>query len=149
MDRPLIRIFCCRQCSAALNLTAQGDLDCTGCLLTYPVRDGIPMLVIGQASSRPAHTDPDFERLVAEAIAAPMSGWDFSWRDGHRTTTTDCSSDLAEPYDPRACMLVAQATAVLDIGTGDGRRFARYAPFPRVAVAAEGYVPHVPLAVEH
>jgi uncharacterized protein YbaR (Trm112 family) len=148
MDRPPVRVLCCPQCSAALNIAPQGDLDRTGCSLTYPVRHGVPILVIGEASSRPAPTDPDFERLVAEAIAAPVSGWDFGWLDSRRTTSIDRPADLPEPYDTRACTLVAQANAVPDVGTGDGRRFARYAPFPAVAVAAEGYAPNVPLAVD-
>jgi hypothetical protein len=38
--------------------------------------------------------------------------------------------------------------SVLDLGTGDGRRFAGYAPFPRVACATERYPPNVPLATQ-
>jgi SAM-dependent methyltransferase len=106
----------------------------------------VPVLLIGEATSRPTPTDAEFERLLGEAAGAPFHGWDMSWLHNRQTITVEGSADPIEQYDTRATMLVAQAGAVLDIGTGDGRRFARYAPFPAVAVAAEGFAPNVPLA---
>jgi hypothetical protein len=35
---------------------------------------------------------------------------------------------------------------VLDLGTGGGERFVRYAPFPRVAIVPEAHLPNVPVA---
>lgn len=34
---------------------------------------------------RPTHADRPYEELVAEAVAAPTEGWDFSWFDGRAT----------------------------------------------------------------
>jgi SAM-dependent methyltransferase len=146
MDRSSVRFLCCPQCSATLIDTPDDRMDCSGCSLTYPIRDGVPVLVIGEATSRLTPTDAEFERLIGEAVGAPFQGWDLSWLDGRRTMSADGSADPTHHYDERAMMLVAKSSAVLDIGTGDGRRFARFAPFRSVAVAAEGYAPNVLLA---
>jgi uncharacterized protein YbaR (Trm112 family) len=149
MDRTSVRLLCCPQCSAALIDTPDNRLDCSACLLRYPIRDGVPVLLIGEATSRPAPTDDEFERLIREAAAAPFHGWDLSWLDGHRTTATvDGSRRPMDHYDTRAATLVARASGVLDIGTGDGSRFASYAPFPSTTVATEGYAPNVRLAMQ-
>ena len=73
-------------------------------------------------------------------------GWDLTCLESRKTTTFASLENPTQTYDARAALLVAQATAVLDLGTGDGRRFARYAPFPSIAWATEGYTPNVPLA---
>ena len=148
MDRTSVRLFCCPQCSEALIDTSDNRLDCSGCSLSYPMRDGVPVLQIGEAISRPTATDAEFERLIGEAAAAPFHGWDLSWLDSRRTITADESASPIDRYDARALALVARAEAVLDIGTGDGRRFARCAPFPPIAVATESHAPNVPLAME-
>ncbi|MDQ6673070.1 MAG: class I SAM-dependent methyltransferase [Chloroflexota bacterium] len=80
-------------------------------------------------------------------MRAPFHGWDLSWLDA-RQSRIEGSADPTHQYIERAMMLVAESSAVLDIGTGDGRRFARFAPFPSVAVAAESYAPNVPLAMQ-
>ncbi|MFJ6623510.1 Trm112 family protein [Kitasatospora sp. NPDC091335] len=54
----LLEILVCPQCRAALaegGTEEQPELDCTGadCGLVYPVRDGIPVLLVDEAR-RPA-----------------------------------------------------------------------------------------------
>ena len=58
----------------------------------------------------------DFDDLIAEAMAAPMNGWDFSWLDG-RATEARPSWHFRERVAARA----AHATALLDIECGDGK----------------------------
>jgi SAM-dependent methyltransferase len=140
-------IFVCPQCSGTLEADTDA-LNCRGCPLSYPIRDGVPLLVIDRARARPTPTDPQFDRLVAEAAAAPFSGWNWSWLDGRRVTAPDPHGDLAELYDARAPSLVASSTAVLDLGTSGGERLATYGPFPSVAFATEAYRPNVQLARE-
>jgi SAM-dependent methyltransferase len=81
-------------------------------------------------------------------LEAPFHGWDLSWLESRKTTTFVGADNPMEIYDARAAVLVAQSTAVLDLGTGDGNRFAAYAPFPEVAFATESHAPNVSLAAE-
>jgi uncharacterized protein YbaR (Trm112 family) len=142
----LAHVLICPQCSAHLDLTSDSlRLDCRVCPLSYPVRDGVPVLVIDEAHSRSVATDPEFDRLVDEAMAARFWGWDWSWLEG-RNGVSHSPRDLASVYAERAPALVAAASAVLDLGTGGGEQLARYAPFPPLAVATESYAPNVALA---
>ncbi|KAA1421053.1 Trm112 family protein [Nocardioides humilatus] len=49
----LLAIIVCPACHGALELTegAQAELVCQGCGLAYPVRDGIPVLLVDEARS--------------------------------------------------------------------------------------------------
>ena len=38
--------------------------------------------------------DPEFDRLLAEAVAAPFSGWDFSWIEGRAELPVHCADSL-------------------------------------------------------
>jgi|SRR5579884_2033633 len=144
-----LQLLRCPQCTAPLDLSPRGDrLDCRGCLLSYPLADGVPWLVIAEAAARSIPTDSEFDRLVAEALAAPFSGWDLAWLGSRCTTTTDPPLSLMDRYERRARELVTDATALLDLGTGGGERMARLAPFPPLAVATEAYPPNVPLAAQ-
>ena len=144
----LADVLICPQCSGHLDWTADRlRLDCRSCPLSYPVRDGVPVLVIDQADARPVATDAEFDRLVAEALAAPFSGWDWCWLEGRRTAAYS-PHDLALVYAERARALVAESVGVLDLGTGGGEQLARYGPFPSLAVATEGYPSKVALAAE-
>jgi uncharacterized protein YbaR (Trm112 family) len=68
-------LFICPQCKGALQPGPQGSerLDCQNCPLSYPLRDGVPALVINQANARPVPTDDEFERLISEALQASFS----------------------------------------------------------------------------
>jgi len=77
--------------------------------------------------------DPQFDQLLAEAVAAPFSGWDFSWLAGRRVEE---GGDVWD-YKERARKLVRQTASLLDLGTGGGERLSELAPFPLLAVATE------------
>jgi len=138
-------LFICPQCKGALQPGPQGSerLDCQNCPLSYPLRDGVPVLVIKQANARPVPTDDEFERLISEALQASFSGWDFSWLEGRQVRIPDPRGDIDMDYEGRARACVASAHAVLDLGTGGGEVLSRLAPFHKVAVATEAYPPNV------
>lgn len=82
-----------------------------------------------------------FEELVAEALAAPISGWDFSWLEGRATEERPSwrySALVAERY--------RTASAVLDVQSGGGELLAGLARLPPLLVAAEGWPPNIPQA---
>ncbi|HUX86335.1 MAG TPA: methyltransferase domain-containing protein, partial [Chloroflexota bacterium] len=77
--------------------------------------------------------------------AKPFAGWDFSYLLGRRQTLGDMSWDFSAVVRDR----LSTATRVLDVDTGDGRRFAEVLTkggFRGRASATEGYPPNVPLA---
>jgi SAM-dependent methyltransferase len=82
-----------------------------------------------------------FDELAAEALAAPVSGWDFSWLAGRYST-----GQLPWDYHGEVARRAASADAMLDMGTGGGERLSRLAPRPRRTVATEGWPPNVPVA---
>ena len=88
--------------------------------------------------------DPEFDRLLAEAVAAPFSGWDFSWLEGRRVEEEDTQTTW--DYDERARKRIQAAAFLLDLGTGGGERLSQLGPFPPLAVATEAYGPNVPVA---
>ena len=48
--KDLLDILACPQCKTPLTLVADGQkLKCTQCLRVFPVRDGIPILLIEEA----------------------------------------------------------------------------------------------------
>src|SRR5438034_10775741 len=88
--------------------------------------------------------DPEFDRLLAEAVAAPFSGWDFSWLEGRRVEEEDTQTTW--DYDERPRKRIQAAAFLLDLGTGGGARLSQLGPFPPLAVATEAYGPNVPVA---
>jgi len=89
------------------------------------------------------HKEPrSFEDLVAEGIAVPTDGWDFSWFEG-RATEERPSWGYAVALAGR----LAGAGAALDIQTGGGEvlEFAlgRAAKAPALTAATEGWPPNV------
>jgi SAM-dependent methyltransferase len=82
-----------------------------------------------------------YEQLVAEALAAPFEGWDFSWL-ADRTT----NEDLSWSYPALARAAVAGATRLVDIDTGGGEQLAGLAPLPPYTVALEGWEPNLAVA---
>jgi len=64
LDKELIDMLACPRCRGAVALLPAGDgLACAACAVVYPVRDGIPVMLVDQAvpearwSERPADTD--------------------------------------------------------------------------------------------
>ena len=59
--------------------------------------------------------DEDFERLLADGVAAPVDGWDFSWFTGR-------ASEARPPwgYQRLLSQRLAAASAAVDLQTGGG-----------------------------
>lgn len=55
LDARLLEVLACPACKGALAYRPEGleTLDCPACRLRYPVRDGIPALIAGEASPLP------------------------------------------------------------------------------------------------
>lgn len=85
--------------------------------------------------------DPLFERLLAEAEAAPVQGWDFSWFDG-RASEQRPSWGYAELLGRQ----MAAAGSALDVQTGGGEVLAGIATPPAVLCATESWPPNVQIA---
>ena len=85
-----------------------------------------------------------FEQLVAEATAAPVEGWDFSWFEGRAT-------EQRPPWGYARLMgeHMVHAEAALDIETGGGEVLATVARPPALLVATEGWRPNVAVARTH
>lgn len=84
-----------------------------------------------------------YEDLVAEAVAVPLRGWDFSWLDGRATGSAPSWSypDIARP-------LVARSRAVVDLDTGGGELLESLGPLPAGTIATEGWEPNLAVARE-
>lgn len=83
----------------------------------------------------------DFEELIAEAAAADVSGWDFSWLRGRATEERPSWG-----YQRLMSRQLAEASAALDIQTGGGEVLAEAEKFPPTMVATESWRPNVELA---
>ncbi|RII20778.1 Methyltransferase domain protein [Streptomyces sp. YIM 130001] len=81
---------------------------------------------------------PDFEALVAEALAEPTEGWDFSWFEGRATEQRPSWG-----YQRRMGERMAGASAALDIQTGGGEVLAGVPARPPLCVATEAWPPNV------
>ncbi|MEV0584657.1 methyltransferase domain-containing protein [Nonomuraea sp. NPDC050310] len=79
-----------------------------------------------------------FEDLVAEAAAAPVEGWDFSWLEGRATEERPSWG-----YQRLMAGRLAEVEAALDLQTGGGEVLAGAGRFPRTMVATEGWAPNV------
>ena len=82
-----------------------------------------------------------FDDLVADALAAPFSGWDFSWL-GPRSTV----GRLPWSYRREVARRAMLTGTMLDMGTGGGERLSRLSPRPQRTVATEAWPPNVPVA---
>ncbi len=78
----------------------------------------------------------DFDDLVREGEAAPITGWDFSWLDG-RATEARPSWRFHEHVAERA----SGATALLDVECGDGALLRSLPTPPPLVVGVEAYQP--------
>lgn len=51
IDKELLEILACPKCKGDIRLTEKGDgLICDTCKLMYPVKDGIPVMLIDEAA---------------------------------------------------------------------------------------------------
>lgn len=82
-----------------------------------------------------------FDRLVAEAEAVPISGWDFSWLDGRATEARPSWG-----YSHLVARRLAKVNAALDLETGGGELLAHIAVLPRMMVGTEAWPPNVIIA---
>ena len=89
-------------------------------------------------STPPTHAGRPFEDLVAEAEAASVEGWDFSWFEG-RATEERPSWGYARAMGER----LARARAALDIQTGGGEVLDSAPKLPALTAATEGWPPNV------
>jgi SAM-dependent methyltransferase len=79
-----------------------------------------------------------FDELVAEAAAAPVAGWDFSWLDGRATEQRPSWG-----YQRTLAARLPAVRAALDWQTGGGEVLAGVPVLPPLMVAAEGWAPNV------
>jgi SAM-dependent methyltransferase len=84
-----------------------------------------------------------FDELVAEADAAPVEGWDFSWLDGRATEERPSWG-----YQRLMSKRLASASAALDIDTGGGEVLNGAAKFPPTMAAVESWPPNAALATK-
>lgn len=86
-----------------------------------------------------------FEELVAEAVAQPTTGWDFSWFAGRATEERP-----AWGYARLLADRLGRAPAALDLQTGGGEVYAsalgHAVRAPGDVAATESWPPNVPLA---
>lgn len=87
---------------------------------------------------RPTHADRSYDELVAEAVAAPTEGWDFSWFEG-RATEERPSWGYARLMGER----LADAESALDLHTGGGEVLNLAPKLPSLMAATEGWPPNV------
>jgi SAM-dependent methyltransferase len=84
----------------------------------------------------------DFDRLLAEAAAVPLDGWDFSWFAGRATEQRPSWG-----YADRVADRLTRAGAALDVQTGGGEVFAYAISVagrrPALLVATESWQPAV------
>ncbi|WP_327092240.1 class I SAM-dependent methyltransferase [Nonomuraea sp. NBC_01738] len=82
-----------------------------------------------------------YDARVAEALAAPLEGWDFTALHGRVV-------EDPLPWDYRHLLLarLPQTASLLDLGTGGGEFLSALAPLPPRTAATEGYPPNLPVA---
>jgi SAM-dependent methyltransferase len=82
-----------------------------------------------------------FAELIAEAGAAPIEGWDFSWLDGRATEERP-----SWRYSAMVASRLRSASAMLDIECGGGEVLSRLHALPDFMVATEGWPPNIGVA---
>lgn len=78
-----------------------------------------------------------FDYLAAEAAAAPVEGWDFSWLNGRATEERPSWG-----YQRRMSQRLARVSAALDLQTGGGEVLAGADRFPPTMAATEAWPPN-------
>jgi SAM-dependent methyltransferase len=84
----------------------------------------------------------ELEKLIAEAEAEPVRGWDFSWLGSRRVT-----SPLPWDYDSLVLRRARASPDLLDLGTGGGEWLAALPRRPPRTVATEAWEPNVDVAI--
>lgn len=79
-----------------------------------------------------------FEALVAEAVAADVSGWDFSWLDGRATEQRPTWG-----YQRLLGARLARVHRALELQTGGGEFLGGIEKYPPAMVATEGWPPNL------
>ncbi|WP_280386139.1 class I SAM-dependent methyltransferase [Nocardia wallacei] len=79
-----------------------------------------------------------FDDLVAEAAAAPVDGWDFSWLDGRATEERPTWG-----YQRLISRRLTTVASGLDIQTGGGEVLAGAETFPPTMAATESWPPNL------
>lgn len=100
------------------------------------------MTSAGPPASQDRDLGPDeFDALIAEANAAPFTGWDFSWLNARST-----ESRLPWSYAGEIVAYSGHAKTMLDMGTGGGEFLSGFAARPPRTIATESWPPNVPVA---
>lgn len=89
----------------------------------------------------PSASQDEFDALIAEASAAPFTGWDFSWLNARSTETR-----LPWSYAGEIAAHSGYAKTMLDMGTGGGEFISGFAARPPHTIATESWPPNVPVA---
>ncbi|GAB2724510.1 class I SAM-dependent methyltransferase [Streptomyces bullii] len=93
-------------------------------------------------AANPDDEPRSYEDLVAEGVAVPTEGWDFSWFQGRATEARPSWG-----YATSMARRLGDAGAALDIQTGGGEvldfALAKAPRRPLLAVATEGWPPNV------
>jgi SAM-dependent methyltransferase len=84
-----------------------------------------------------------FDELVEEALAADVSGWDFSWLEGRASEERPSWG-----YQRLLGRRLAAVAAALDLQTGGGEVLGGLTAFPPTMVATEAWPPNVQLATQ-
>ncbi|MCX5203016.1 class I SAM-dependent methyltransferase [Streptomyces sp. NBC_00237] len=90
------------------------------------------------SADNPTIENRSFGELIAEADAASVDGWDFSWLDGRATEQRPSWG-----YQRQMGERLAAASAALDIQTGGGEVLAGAPKLPPAMVATESWPPNV------
>lgn len=89
------------------------------------------------------HDSNDLLDFLIKEAGAHFSGWDFSYIEGRQS-----QAPLRWSYISECLIRVRKARALLDMDTGGGEIFSRFAPFPPKALATEAYLPNIRIARE-
>jgi len=85
-----------------------------------------------------------FDELIAEAVAAPVAGWDFSWLRGRATEARPSWG-----YAKLAAERMITATTALDLETGGGEILAGLDRRAARMVATESWRPNLEIAARN
>jgi SAM-dependent methyltransferase len=85
--------------------------------------------------------EPTFDELVAEAEAAPIDGWDFTWLKGRATEDRPTWR-----YSELVARRSGSVATMLDLQSGGGEMLVGLPRWPPFLVASEGYLPNIPVA---